>query len=215
MTPSPNRANDALTNFDDEHLAVELSRGRHEALSVLFERHSRTVFRMSKRILGDDGEAEETVQEVFMQAYKRISQFDATKASFRTWLLTNARCRAIDRKRSLQSNGVYRWVAMVDSAIPDGHSSKQLPRFSRHELTHFVEQLLEVLSPSERRVIHLHLYRDLTLEETQKELQAPLSAIRHLYYGAMKKLRAAFLAKAHNSRGKASLARKAGHNASS
>jgi RNA polymerase sigma-70 factor (ECF subfamily) len=214
MTPSLNRANDALNHLDDEQLAVELSRGRHEALSVLFERHSSTVFRISKRILGDDGEAEEIVQEVFMQAYKRITQFDATKASFRTWLLTNARCRAIDRKRSLQS-GVYRWVAMADSTLPNGHSSKQLPQFSRHELTHFVEQLLEVLSPKERRVIHLHLFRDLTLEETQKVLQEPLSAVRHLYYGAMKKLRAAFLAKAPTLPGEASQARKAGHDASS
>lgn len=211
MTALPYRANGALTDLDDERLATAFNEGQHDALTVLFERHSKTVFRVCKRILGDDGEAEETVQEVFMDAFRRISQFDPEKSSFRTWLMSRVRSRAIDRKRRLQSSGVYRWVDMSDTAFSDNHSNNHRRQFSRDELTLFVKQLLAVLSPNERRVIDLHVFRDFTLEETHQELKSPLSAIRHLYYGAMKKLRVAFIAKAPRLPGEVSQARKAGH----
>jgi RNA polymerase sigma-70 factor (ECF subfamily) len=212
MTPVPDKANGALTDLDDERLATVLHEGRHDALTVLFNRHSKSVFRVCRRLLRDDGEAEETVQEVFMDVYRRISQFDPEKSSFRTWLMRIARFRAIDRKRHLQSSGVYRWVDIPDAALSTNHSNNHLGRFSPLELTYFVDQLLAVLSSKERQVIHLHLFRDLTLEETHEQLKSPLSAVRHLYYGAMKKLRAALVTESPTLPGDSSQSRKAGRN---
>ena len=190
ISPS-HRANDVLLNLDDESLAAKLSMGHHQALAILFDRHSSAVFRLSKRILGDVGEAEDTVQEVFMEAYERISQFDPRKGTFRTWLIRKAFYRAIDRKRRLESNGFYQTLPIISAVATPNIDSPQLSRFSRDELRHLLSELLGILSDGERRVIELHLFRDLTLEETRQVVKASLSKVRHLYYGAMDKLRAA------------------------
>jgi RNA polymerase sigma-70 factor (ECF subfamily) len=215
MIRSAHRANDALTNLDDKSLAAELSMGHHDALAVLFNRHGKIVFRVSRRILGDDGEAEETVQEVFMEAYERISQFDAQKGSLRNWLMAIGRYRAIDRKRRLQSSGVYRSIPMSEESTDSFLPAKSLPRFSPHELPHLLTELLKVLSPEEKRVIDLHLLRDLTLEETRIETKFPISAVRHLYYRAMKKLRTALFAKPTDPPKEGILSRKAGRDGTS
>jgi hypothetical protein len=55
--------------LDDNSLATELVAGRHEALTVLFKRHNPMVFRVARRILGDSGEAEEVVQQTFLEMY--------------------------------------------------------------------------------------------------------------------------------------------------
>lgn len=188
MSPSSNRVPDSLTDRDDESLAAELKHGHQEALGVLFDRHCRIIFAISRRILRDDGEAEDTVQEVFMEAYRRISQFDAQRGSFKTWLMRNARNRAIDRKRHLQTTGFYRSISLDEGTIQGG--STRLPnRFTGHEMRHLLGELLRVLTAEERTVIDLHVFEDLTLDETQSAIQSSLSAVRHLYYGAMKKLR--------------------------
>jgi len=210
MSEVPYRANGALSELDDKSLTVALKDGQHDALTVLFQRHSSTVFRVCRRILGDDGEAEDTVQEVFMDVYRRISQFDPERSSFRTWVMTTARSRAIDRKRHLQSSGVYRWVEMSETTVAGNPSNNGLGSFSPGDRTRFVRQLLAVLSSKERQVIHLHLFRDLTLEETHEQLKSPLSAVRHLYYGAMKKLRAAFVTASPRLPSERSQSRKAG-----
>lgn len=210
MTPVPEKANGALTDLDDERLATVLHEGQHDALTVLFNRHSKSVFRVCRRLLGDDGEAEEAVQEVFMDVYRRISQFDPEKSSFKTWLMGIARFRAIDRKRHLQSSGVYRWVDMPDDSASPNYSNDHRGRLSPSEMTYFVDQLLAVLSSKERQVIHLHLFRDLTLEETREQLRSPLSTVRHLYYRAMEKLRAALGTESPRLPGESSESRKAG-----
>jgi DNA-directed RNA polymerase specialized sigma subunit len=73
---------DQLRALDDEELANKLANGCHDALTVLFERHSGLVFRIARRILRNDGEAEETVQQVFLNVYRSIDQFDCQKGSF-------------------------------------------------------------------------------------------------------------------------------------
>lgn len=191
MIPSFHRATDSLTDRDDETLACELRKGHEEALDVLFDRYNRLVFGISNRILSDEGEAEDTVQEVFMEAYKRISQFDPHKGSFKSWLMWSARNRAIDRKRHLQATGFYQSVSLTDGKVSNSNWLKRLSKFSGNEMKHFLGELLGVLSTDERTVIDLHIFRTLTLEETSSAINSPLSAVRHLYYRAMNKMRAA------------------------
>jgi len=188
MIPSSPRVPDSLTDRDDESLAATLKGGHQEPLEVLYDRHSSVIFAICRQILRDEGEAEDTVQEVFMEAYGRISQFDVKKGRFKAWLMRIARNRAIDRKRHLESTGFYRSVSFNERSAPAGQP-KPLTRFSGHEKTHFIGELLRVLTAEERAVIDLHVFGDLTLEETHSAIESSLSAVRHRYYGAMRKLR--------------------------
>lgn len=194
MTLRPSAdANPSLVDLDDDALAAELNRGRHDALAVFFERHSSSVFRISRRILGDYGEAEEVVQQVFLETYERIAQFDPRKGHFKSWLMRKAIRRAIDRKRHLKSQGIYGWTEIDEEATADLSSEGAILQLSRQEIGHLVKELLEALPARERKVINLRFFKGFTLEEVQRETKETLPAVRHLYYGGLKKLRSALL----------------------
>src|ERR1700746_2734219 len=96
MQPSvPNTQ--AIAESDD--VAVERTlAGDRDAFRVLVERHSPNVFRLAYRMTGNRQDAEEVVQEAFLRAYKKLSQF-AARANFGTWVYRIAANYAIDRMR--------------------------------------------------------------------------------------------------------------------
>lgn len=104
-----------------EQLAEALdgvSQGRQSALRDVYDRTSAKLFGICLRILGDRGEAEDALQEVYVSVWRRAGSFDASRASAITWLAALARNRAIDR---LRSAGRPRPTAQIEQAfdIPD------------------------------------------------------------------------------------------------
>jgi RNA polymerase sigma-70 factor (ECF subfamily) len=211
MNPRPTSgSNPAFSNLDDESLAAELTQGQHEALAVLFERHSRSVFLVSRQILRDYGEAEEVVQQVFLETYERISQFDPQKGRFRSWLLKNARHRAIDRKRQLKSRGVYSWTELSEELSHD----RPMLELSRQEISHLIAESLAVLSAKERQVLELRLFKGLAFEEIHVQTKETLPAVRNRYYAAINKLRAMLEASDRKESGPQNIKTKGDHGAS-
>jgi len=191
MSPRSTAANPALVHLDDNALAAELRRGGHGALTVLFERYSSSVFRIARRIVDDYGEAEEVVQQVFLETYERIAQFDSEKGSLRSWIFRMTTLRAIDRKRHLKSQGIYRWTELDEQGTAESRPGQAILQLSRQEIGHLIKELLRSLSVREREVIKLSFFRGLTLREVQGEIKETFPAVRHLYYDALAKLRLA------------------------
>ncbi|AHH15827.1 RNA polymerase sigma factor SigK [Nocardia nova SH22a] len=75
-----------------------------QAFAELYDRTSARVFGLVLRILHDSGYAEETTQEVYLQIWRTAGNFDATKGSAITWLMTLAHRRAVDRVRAEQAH---------------------------------------------------------------------------------------------------------------
>jgi RNA polymerase sigma factor (sigma-70 family) len=98
----------------DEKLAARLQAGQAEALTILFERHSPLVFRNARRILRNDAEAEDLVQQVFFDLLRSADKFEPKKGSFRAWLLMFAYCRTINRWRQLQSSHYFDCANLED-----------------------------------------------------------------------------------------------------
>lgn len=71
--------------WTDEEVASEVQKGNQNAFRVLVERYSRSVFRLTFRMTGNEQDAEDLVQETFLRAYKHIHRFD-NRASFSTWV---------------------------------------------------------------------------------------------------------------------------------
>jgi RNA polymerase sigma-70 factor (ECF subfamily) len=182
-----------LRTLEDVEVAAELAAGDHDALMVLFERHSALVFRIARRMLRNDGEAEETVQQVFLDVYRAIAQFDSGKGSFKTWLLQFAYHRAINRREHLFAQRFYEWQEL-DDILPELHNGAGGPlQQSPQELGHLLEQLLSAIKPLQRKVIELIFFHGLTAEEIAKLTGKTPAVVRHNLYRGLSKLRSALL----------------------
>jgi RNA polymerase sigma-70 factor (ECF subfamily) len=75
-------ANRHVQGDSEESLLVQVGKGDKEALSILFQRHARAVYNVARRILKDDSEAEDLVQDLFLFIFQKAQSFDATKGTF-------------------------------------------------------------------------------------------------------------------------------------
>lgn len=90
-----------------------VAQGSNAALGELYDRTAAKLFGICLRILGDRGEAEDALQEVYLSVWRRAASFDAARASPISWLATIARNRAVDR---LRSAGRPRAAAPIEAA---------------------------------------------------------------------------------------------------
>jgi RNA polymerase sigma-70 factor, ECF subfamily len=170
-----------LENATDEDLLRQLQGGVADALAILFNRHYRLVFGVARRILRDSGEAEDLMQEVFLEVFRDAHKFDPARGSVKTWILQYAYHRSINRWNYLQLRGHY------DERSTDGISDGGIAPGS-YDLQSIVRSL-EHLSKNERRVIEQVHFEGLVLAEVAERTGQPLANIRNYYYRGLKRLR--------------------------
>jgi RNA polymerase sigma-70 factor, ECF subfamily len=177
-----------LRELTDEDLMSALCKGYNDALAVLFERYSALVFRVARAILRDDGEAEETVQRVFLDIYRAANQFNTERGTFITWLRQYAYHRSLDRRSHLRANHFYTNHELTDTVLGEVfHGTGKLQPTAPQEMAHLVEQILATLAARQRRVIELTYFEGLTAVEIAAKTGESAPAVRnHLYRGLLK-----------------------------
>ena len=86
---------------------IRICDGSREALAILFRRYARLVRTVAMRILRDDSEADDLLQDVFLFVHRNCSIFDSSRAAVRSWIVQMTYHRAIDRRRYLDSRHFY------------------------------------------------------------------------------------------------------------
>ena len=89
-----------MTTADLDELLRKIAERDREALRAVYGRFATAVFSLARRILGDGTEAEDVLQEVFVQVWREAGSFDRSRGSVPAWLMSIARNRSIDRLRS-------------------------------------------------------------------------------------------------------------------
>jgi len=161
-----------------ENLIRRLTRGDHNALGEFYDLFAGLVNGLAIRILRDRAEAEDVVQEVFVQVWRQADRFDPARGSPESWLCTIARSRALDRLRRRASRREE-----PEGPAPGGVDAP------RTEEALAVRKALETLSPEQRRALELAYYEGLTHSEIAARLGEPLGTIKTRIRTAMIRLR--------------------------
>jgi RNA polymerase sigma-70 factor, ECF subfamily len=89
------------TALSDEELPARVQKKDYDAVGVLFDRYARLFLGVAYLILGDRGEAEDMVQEIFLRLCQKSNTLDPAKGSARTWMVQFAHRRSFDRRSYL------------------------------------------------------------------------------------------------------------------
>ena len=143
-----------------------------DALAALYDRHSRLLFGLILRILKDRSEAEEVLQEVFVQAWTRARTYNVALGSPAGWLVGIARHRAIDRLRShlVRARAVSGVEAPVTES-PEAHASMR-------ERQRDIHRALDALPPEQRELIEQAYFEGLTQSELAARFNLPLGTVK-------------------------------------
>jgi RNA polymerase sigma-70 factor (ECF subfamily) len=100
----------------DEVLIARICADDSEALGLLFDRYARLVWTIARRILQNNEEADDLLQDVFLLVRRRASAFDPTKGSVRSLLVQMCYQRALSRRRDLARQNFYSSAEVNDNA---------------------------------------------------------------------------------------------------
>ncbi|MES1245004.1 MAG: sigma-70 family RNA polymerase sigma factor [Acidobacteriota bacterium] len=172
-------------------LIHRIASGDGEALTRLFDLHSPVALGLLVRILGDRAEAEEVLQEVFLQVWTQADRYDAERSSPRGWLLMLARSRALDRLRRREARRRREEESVEEETRLDRIEPDGTGRLEAAERKSRVSSALGVLSPEQRHCIELAFFEGLTHTQIAERLKAPLGTIKSRILLGMNKLRQA------------------------
>ena len=151
---------------DSDAIAVERTlAGDRDAFRVLVERHSPNVFRLAYRMTGNQYDAEEVVQEAFLRAYQKLSQFAA---------------RANDDGIEIDA------MTFVPDSAPNPERLAQSEQLAEH-----MRRALQQLTPAERTAFVMRHWGGSGIEEIAEALKSSSSAAKNTIFRSVQKLRRA------------------------
>jgi RNA polymerase sigma-70 factor, ECF subfamily len=148
--------------------------GDQRAFAELYDLVASEVFGLIRKVLRDPAQSQEVAQEVMVEVWRSASRFDSQRGSARTWIMTMAHRRAVDRVRAEQS---YRERAerMARLEVVDRDRQQMHPDPAEREA---VRGAVATLTASQRQSIDLAYYGGCTHSEIAELLEVPLGTIK-------------------------------------
>lgn len=190
MTTAANHSERAKPAQIDASLMARVATGDGDALSDLYDRYAGVLLAVIRRIVGAAGDAEEVLQEVFIQAWNQAERFDPTRSSVSNWLSLIARSRSIDRLRKVKVKDRTALAAFVENPRSDT-SPEGVRNVLMWERRKRLRAVLAELPADQRLVIELAFFQGMTQSEISESEGVPLGTVKTRTLLAMKKLRVA------------------------
>ena len=180
-------------NMTDEDVMEQLRDGNPDALRILFDRFHRLVLKIALRILRDPGEAEDVMQEIFLEIFNKAGQFDSAKGSTKTWILQYAYHRSLSRRQYLALRNFYDRRQTTELEVVESNCMDVSWRgLTFQEWRRAIQQGLSTLNEKQRKTIQLACFHGLLLTEIAERTKESVANVRHHYYRGLQALRKFF-----------------------
>jgi RNA polymerase sigma-70 factor, ECF subfamily len=168
-----------MTAARPEALLQAMAAGDHAVLGELYDRYAGLAYGLALRILRDAAEAQDVVQEVFVQVWRHAGRYDSARGSAEAWLCTIARTRALDRLRRRAARREQQSAPPPVASAPAAEEKLA------------VRSALGSLSEEQRQALELAYFEGLTQSEIAQRLGQPLGTVKTRIRTAMMRLREA------------------------
>ena len=164
---------------EQRELLAAMARGERNALAGLYDQLAGPLYSLAFRMLGDNGEAQDLVQDIFLQVWRSAATYEPSRGSVFSWMATLTRNRAIDRIRMRK-----RRSELLGNAAPElqpsalGGEEDSAGSLWVREKSAAVRAALAELAPDQRQAIELAYFSSLTQQEIAAKLSEPLGTIK-------------------------------------
>src|SRR4051812_2751774 len=167
----------------DRDMLAQAASGDQRAFAQLYDRLAGPLYSLAVRMLGDAAEAQDALQDVFIQIWRRAGSYDRAQSSVFSWAMLMTRSRVIDR---LRARGRRLRVVVPSSgdddlatASPDASVAESAAdTMTRNDESARVRTVLGNLPVEQRQALELAFFSDLTHQEIAAQLQQPLGTIK-------------------------------------
>jgi RNA polymerase sigma-70 factor (ECF subfamily) len=180
----------------DHEMIAQIGRRDQGAFSALYDRLSGPLYSLAFKMLGDASDAQDALQEVFVQIWSRASTYDPEKSSVFSWAVLLTRSRAIDRLRArdrrlrvvVESTAENKVAEATDASTVESAADTAN---KKDEAAH-VRSLLNNLPEDQRQAIELAFFGHRTHHEIAAQLGQPLGTVKARIRRGLLKLREQF-----------------------
>jgi RNA polymerase sigma-70 factor (ECF subfamily) len=170
--------NEQETRDEDAELLQRIGAMDRSAFAEFYDKYSALLFSIASRILNDASEAEDVLQETFLQIWERARDFNPKLGKAFSWAAIMVRNKAIDRIRASQRRMRLAKEAGVEYAVTAEAEETANRAVHGREKAKLIQSALVGLPPDQRRAIEMAFFSDLTQNEISEQLKEPLGTIK-------------------------------------
>jgi RNA polymerase sigma-70 factor (ECF subfamily) len=178
----------------DQELINAISQGDSGALSEFYDRHSRFIYGLLLRLLNDSDDAEDILQDVFVQAWRKASTYKPELGSPKNWLVRIAHNRGVNLIRSHRSRGKNLQISISDEesgvmSNPELIDDSMLTQTISAERMQMIAGAMNVLPKDQVMLLDMSFFQGYSHSEISEALNLPLGTVKTKIRNALLALR--------------------------
>jgi len=170
-------------------LILKVAQGDRAAFIALYDRFSTPLYSLAIKMLANQTEADDLLQEVFLSVWNKAASYRADRGSAFSWVVAQLRNRAIDRLRSRRRHGELLEAHAPELEPTSSASASSADHCVVSERAREVRAALGQISEDQRQVLRLAYFDGLTQTEIASKLSQPLGTIKARAQRGMARMR--------------------------